>query len=204
MSFFQNPGPVIKQRREKLSLSIRELARRTGLSASFISQLERGKSNVSMESLGKISEQLDLTIKDFFLETDPLDALVLNQEESCPEGEFDGEYTPVVRSGCRPRLVFPDSGVSYELLMNDLTREMEAVYGRISPGTGNIARRLRKPTEEFIFVVSGSLNVVLKGKTQTIHQGDSIYFEGYDLEELSCASEDQDAIWISVITPPIF
>jgi transcriptional regulator with XRE-family HTH domain len=204
MSFFQNPGLIIKQRREKLGLSIRELARRTGLSASFISQLERGKSNVSLESLGKISEQLELTIKDFFLDKDPLDALVINQEDPCPEDTFDGEYTPVVRAGCRPRLVFPNSGVSYELLMNDLTRNMESVYGRISPGTGNIARRLRKPTEEFIFVISGSLKVVLKGKTYTIHQGDSIYFEGYDMEELSCASEVEDAIWISVITPPIF
>ncbi len=204
MSFFQNPGPFIKQRREKLGLAIRELARRTGLSASFISQIERGKSNVSLESLGKIAEQLDLTIKDFFLDKDPLNALVLNEEGLCPEDEFDGEYTPVVRAGCRPRLVFPNSGVRYELLMNDLTRNMESVYGRISPGTGNIARRLRKPTEEFIFVISGSLKVVLKGKPYTINQGDSIYFEGYDMEELSCASEDEDAIWISVITPPIF
>lgn len=204
MSNFQNPGYIIKQRREELGLSIRELARRTGLSASFISQLERGKSNVSLDSLGKISEELDYSIKDFFQEPDPLKELVSNDKEPCPEEEYNGEYSPVVRAGCRSRLIFPNSGVSYEMLMTDLTRNMEAIYGRISPGTGNIVRRLRKPTEEFIFLISGSLKIILKGKTHLLHPGDSIYFEGFDLEELSCATEDQDAIWISVITPPIF
>lgn len=204
MTEFQNPGSIIKQRREEMGLSIRELARRTDLSASFISQLERGKSNVSLDSLGKISEGLEYSIKDFFQELDPLKELISNDVEPCREKEYDGEYSPVVRADCRSRLVFPNSGVSYEMLMTDLTRNMEAIYGRISPGTGNIVRRLRKPTEEFIFLISGSLKIILKGKIHLLYPGDSIYFEGFDLEELSCASEDQDAIWISVITPPIF
>ena len=88
--------------------------------------------------------------------------------------------------------------------MNDLNREMEAIYGRISPGSGNVVRRLRKPTEELIFLIAGKMKVVLKDKEYLLNPGDSVYFDGYDLAELSCASSDQDAIWISVITPPIF
>lgn len=204
MTLQSDPGLIIKNRREELDLTIRELARRTGLSASFISQIERGKSNVSLDSLGKLAEQLDCAMKDFFQEMDPLAQLVEETEQTCLDERPPGEYDPVVRRGCRPRLTLPNSGVSYELLMNDLSREMEAIYGRISPGSGNVVRRLRRPTEELIFLVAGRMKVVLKDKEYFLDPGDSVYFDGYDLLELSCASQDQDAIWISVITPPIF
>jgi transcriptional regulator with XRE-family HTH domain len=204
MSLSSNLGVIIKSRREDLNLTIRELARRTGLSASFISQIERGKSNVSLESLGKLSETLDCSMKDFFMELDPLLELSNTVDDPCIDNEDGIEYTPVVRRGCRPRLTIPNSGVSYELLMNDLNREMEAIYGRIAPGSGNVVRRLRKPTEELIFIIGGRMKIVIKEKEYILEPGDSIYFDGFDLEELSCASDDQDVIWISVITPPIF
>ena len=109
-----------------------------------------------------------------------------------------------MRAGCRPRLYFPNSGVNYELLVKDLTRNMEPIYGRLSPGTGNVARRLRKPTEEFIFVLVGKLLIGIEDEEYILNPGDSIYFEGYDLQKLACASENEDVIWISVITPPVF
>ena len=204
MSLSSNLGVIIKTRREDLNLTIRELARRTGLSASFISQIERGKSNVSLDSLGKLSEKLDCSMKDFFMELDPLLDLANTEDEPCIDNEDSIEYTPVVRRGCRPRLTIPNSGISYELLMNDLNREMEAIYGRISPGSGNVVRRLRKPTEELIFIIGGRMKIMVNQKEYILNPGDSIYFNGFDLEELSCASDDQDVIWISVITPPIF
>jgi quercetin dioxygenase-like cupin family protein len=81
---------------------------------------------------------------------------------------------------------------------------MEPIFGRLSPGTGNVARRLRKPTEEFIFVLVGKLLIGVGEEEYILNAGDSIYFEGYDLQKLACASEAEDVIWISVITPPVF
>lgn len=43
---------------------------------------------------------------------------------------------------------------------------MKAICGRLAPGTGNVARRLRKPTEEFIFVLSGASCVGLDAGEQ--------------------------------------
>jgi glyoxylate utilization-related uncharacterized protein len=113
-------------------------------------------------------------------------------------------YSPIVRAGSRPRLYFPDLGVDYELLVKDLTHTMEPIFGRLSPGSGNIARRLRKPTEEFIFVLVGKLLIGLEDKEYILNPGDSIYFEGNKLNILACASEDSDVVWLSVITPPTF
>jgi transcriptional regulator with XRE-family HTH domain len=199
-------GLRIKTRRKELGFTIRELARRTGLSASFISQVEHSKTSVSLDSLRQIAEQLDISIHYFF--SDPLPEITYTAATTPCADDVEStdslEYSPVVRAGCRPRLYFPDSGVNYELLVKDLTRNMEPIFGRLSPGTGNVARRLRKPTEEFIFVLVGKLLIGLEDKEYILNPGDSIYFEGYHLQKLACASETDDVIWISVITPAVF
>ena len=206
MTADQDVGLRIKSRRKELDLTIRELARRTGLSASFISQVERSKTKISLDSLRLIAEHLDTPIHHFFTEPEPevsYTAAIAPCEDNYDQSPLI-EYTPVVRSGCRPRLYLPDSGVNYELLVKDLTRNMEPIFGRLSPGTGNVARRLRKPTEEFIFVLAGKLLIGINEKEYILNPGDSIYFEGYDLQKIACASETEDVIWISVITPPVF
>jgi transcriptional regulator with XRE-family HTH domain len=199
-------GIRVRTRRKELNLTIRELARRTGLSASFISQVEHSKTKVSLDSLRPIAEHLDSSIHYFFSEPPPeiSFAAATTPCEDDPDSTDPMEYSPVVRAGCRPRLYLPDSGVNYELLVKDLTRGMEPVFGRLSPGTGNVARRLRKPTEEFIFVLAGKLLLGIQDKEYILNPGDSIYFEGYNLQKLACASEAEDVIWISVITPPVF
>lgn len=196
-------GLRLKERRTEVDLTIRELARRTGLSASFISQVERGKANLSIDSLHQIAECLEVSIQ--YLLSDGESTKGLPADEKPWEAEdLIAEYTPVVRSGSRPKLFFPDSGVNYEMLTNDLNHKMEPFMGRLSPGTGNVARRLRRDTEEFIFVQSGSLLVGLDDTEYILDPGDSIYFEGYRLQKIACASETEDVIWISVITPPVF
>ena len=193
-------GEQIKQRRLEMGLTGRELARRTGLSPSFISQLERGKTKVSLETLRLIAEQLDVSLLHFLSEEPPAFAAPSDMETA----PFPKIREAVVRVEHRPQLTFPDAGVTYELLARDLSRKMEAMCGRLAPGTGNVARRLRVPTEEFIYVLSGSLVIGLRSGEYQLNPGDTISFEGADLVRLSCASEDEDAVWISVITPPAF
>ena len=93
--------------------------------------------------------------------------------------------------------------MSYELLTNDLNRKMEAIFERLQPGAFKLARPLREPTEEFIYMLSGSLSVGLDTGEHTLNPGDSIYFEGRSLRKLACASKSEDAVWIAVITPPV-
>lgn len=57
----------IKKFREKKNLSIHELARRTGLTASYISNLEKGKrDNPSKDTMEKIAEALGKTVVEIF------------------------------------------------------------------------------------------------------------------------------------------
>lgn len=203
-------GGRLKKRRHRMGFSLRELARRTDLTASFLSQVERGQANASLDSLRRIAEALNVSMLYFLSEPaeetpEPAQAPI-SPATSGFVGSGDSSaprYDPVVRADARPQLTFTDSGVSYELLVPTLSRKMEVIRGEIPPGMHNVVRRLREPTEEFIYVLSGLLRVELKSGTHLLQPGDTIYFQGMDLLDLTAAS-DENAVWISVITPPVF
>lgn len=176
-------GQKIRKRRADFGFSLRDLAQKTGLTASFISQVERGVTSPSLNSLRKIAEALEVPLLHFMTDT--------------------SRRSPVVRANARPHLDLDDSAVRYSMLTPDLSHKMEAIYGCLETCSGNIVRTLSVPTEEFIHILSGSLKVVVGEEEYILAPGDSIYFEGHALKELSCAS-DQPVNWISVITPPVF
>ena len=66
-------GQKLKQRRDELKLSLRTAAQ-TGLSAAFLSQIEHGKSNPSLNSLQRIAKTLGVPLH-FFL-TIPNDSTI--------------------------------------------------------------------------------------------------------------------------------
>jgi len=56
-------GKAIKQRRETLGLTIRDLSDLTGLSKTTIAQVEKGSTNPTFEVLQKVFKYLNLEIK---------------------------------------------------------------------------------------------------------------------------------------------
>ena len=59
-------GPRLRAQREQLGVSLRELARRIGVSASLISQIERDKVNPSVSTLYSLVKELGLGMGDLF------------------------------------------------------------------------------------------------------------------------------------------
>lgn len=176
-------GQRIRARRQELDLSLRELAERVELTASFLSQIERDLASPSIESLRKVSQALDVPIFYFLVE---------------PETK-----SPVVRRDMRLKLMLPESRLTYELLTPDLNRKMEVFVAELEPGNANIATRLLQDTEECIYVLQGELEIQLAEEVYWLGPGDSIYFEGPLLRRLT-AKGDQTLRFVSAITPPIF
>src|SRR5215510_9020822 len=64
-------GPRLRAQREQMGLSLREVARRIGVSASLISQIERDKVNPSVSTLYALVRELRLGMGELFsTETD--------------------------------------------------------------------------------------------------------------------------------------
>jgi len=59
-------GNVIRDRRKHLGLTLAEMARRTGVSLGYLSQIELGKNSASIETLYKISLGLGLKMSELF------------------------------------------------------------------------------------------------------------------------------------------
>ena len=59
-------GRRIRERRKERTLTLKQLANRTGLSVSLISQIELGKSAASMSTLHKLATALQVRMTYFF------------------------------------------------------------------------------------------------------------------------------------------
>ena len=53
-------------RKERLKLTHSEFAKRLGYDRTFLSRVERGVQNITLETLDKICDGLGITIKEFF------------------------------------------------------------------------------------------------------------------------------------------
>lgn len=63
-------GHILKKLRKERKLTLKDLAEQTGVSISFLSQVERGKSSVTLESLRKIADALNVDPSVFFSESE--------------------------------------------------------------------------------------------------------------------------------------
>ena len=133
-------GEQIRARRTELGLGLRELARATGLSATFIGNLERGRANPTLETLRKVADALGT----------PLFRLLVGT----------AERNPVVRHDQRKRMVVPPGHVSVEIMVPDLMHKMVLFQVHATAADGNlVGPPLMAPTEECILVVQGNFDI---------------------------------------------
>ncbi|NCF66506.1 MAG: helix-turn-helix transcriptional regulator [Anaerolineaceae bacterium] len=173
-------GERIRIRRKELNLSLRELGQKTGVSASFLSQVENDQVSPSLNSLQSIATALQVPMF-YFLS--------------------DAQGGAVVRAGERSKLYFSDSKIGYDLLTPDFTRQMMAVLIRLEPYARRIAMPLARPTEQWMHVVQGCLQIKIGDDMHVLDPGDTIYYNGDLLNEF-CSASDDELVIICCITPP--
>jgi XRE family transcriptional regulator, regulator of sulfur utilization len=75
-------GARVKTERQRLGLSLRALAERTGFSASFLSQVELDQTTPSLASLAKLAQSLGVTLSALLAEQEsPSEATVLRAKD---------------------------------------------------------------------------------------------------------------------------
>lgn len=66
MDIKESFGQRVKLLRKGKGLSQEDLAEKSGLNRPYISAIEQGKRNVSLEVIEKLAEALEIAIKEFF------------------------------------------------------------------------------------------------------------------------------------------
>jgi two-component system response regulator len=79
-------GSLIKRRRKQLGLSQEALAERADLHRTYVTDIERGSRNISIESISKLATALEVSIGALFLEGTSSE----NQSPGSPQGAANG------------------------------------------------------------------------------------------------------------------
>ncbi|MBR3382325.1 MAG: cupin domain-containing protein [Clostridia bacterium] len=178
-----NIGERIKQKRLKLGLTQEELAARTELSKGFISQLERDLTSPSIATLMDILEVLGTDISDFFAR-DEEEKVVFT-----PDDMFVSEDDEVRSSICW-------------LVPNAQKNALEPILVTLKPG-GSTYPDDPHDGEEFGYVLSGSVTLILGARKFKLHKGDSFCYKPTEQHYLINGSQrDSRVIWVA--TPPSF
>jgi len=179
-------GVNIKRLREDQDLTLRALAKKLRLSASFLSQVESGKASPSLSTLKSIADALSTTIGNLIGEAQKL------------------EDNPVVRSSERKHVQEAGRGINlYLLTSRDPNKQMEPLLFKLKEGATSGERSYKHFGQEFVMVLRGVIEVTLNDMLYVLKKGDSIYFNSNVPHSFkNIGKEEAEAVW--VVTPPTF
>lgn len=189
-------GTRLREERERMSISQRELARRIGLSASLISQIESGQSKPSVGTLYAIVTELGASVDDVFRGNGHTGA-GHGGNGDLPEGPDHG---PVVRSDER-HVIDLDSGVRWERLTSHRHEDVDFLHVVYDVGGSSASDTvmMRHPGREYGVVMSGRLGVQLGFDQYELEPGDSIGFDSTQPHRLwNLGDEPVHGIWFVV------
>ena len=177
-------GERLRAIRQLRRCTLRTVAERSGLSESFLSQVERGRSNASIGSLRRIADAIGVSVADLF--------------------EPNGPPRPkVLRRADRPALTFGVLGRKLLLTPKPL-HQLEVFVGELDPGGSSGPEPYAHGDSEELFVVlNGTVQLELDGELHALEPGDSIDYRSSTPHRISNIGEElAEVMWI--ISPPSY
>jgi transcriptional regulator with XRE-family HTH domain len=177
-------GERLRALRQARRATLRAIAARSGLSESFLSQVERGRSSASIASLRRIADALGVSMADLF--------------------GPDGVPGPrVLRRNERPALSFGILGRKLLLTPRPL-HHLEVFAGELEVG-GSTGEQpyAHGDSEELFVVLSGTVQLELGGEVFELERGDSIDYRSSIPHRISNVGQElAEVMWI--ISPPSY
>ena len=176
-------GDKLRRLRLQRGLTQEELANRCELSKSFISLLERDLTSPSLDTLADLLESLGSDLPTFFREKD--EKLVFGSEDIFVKED--------------PELM---KGMIRWLIPSAQKNQMEPILVEMGPG-GETAEDDPHEGEEFGYVLSGTIRIVLGDRAERVRKDESFYFRPAAPHKLVNAGKGVcRVLWVS--TPPSF
>lgn len=178
-------GADLRALRKSRGVTLTELALATGRSVGWLSQVERGISQPSIDDLRLLADRLEAPLSLFFGDPDAPAA----------------ERGHVVRWNAGRSLGAPEGGLTEMLLSPDLGGAFEIVHSVFDPGA-ELAEAQTRPTEEAGYIISGNLDLWISDQVFSLNKGDSFRFRGEPYRWRNPGDEPCVVIW--VIAPPVY
>jgi transcriptional regulator with XRE-family HTH domain len=202
-------GQRLRQVRTARGISLREMARRVGVSASFVSQVERGKSNPSVGTLYAFVAELGTTLDELTGRHSVSDQAVPAPESVAAPGQqlswnphaavWPRIGAPVQREQERRRIQL--SGVVWERLTHDDDPYTDFLHVRYAPGSASCPEddMMRHGGHEYGYIISGQIDIQIGFDLYHLEPGDSIHFDSTTPHRLSNPyNEPCTGIWVVI------
>jgi transcriptional regulator with XRE-family HTH domain/quercetin dioxygenase-like cupin family protein len=221
-------GSRVREERLRQKIGVRELARRVGVSASLISQVELGKASPSVGTLYAIVNELGLSLDQLFFQQsnrshgrpgdeapDPETAALQRGSQPVgsqpvdpgaePRQQWAAEpparaVEPVVRRGSGKAIQLA-TGVRWERLAPPTPQDVDFLQVAYQPGSESCPpdSLMRHSGHEYGHVISGRMGVTIGFETYELGPGDSVAFDSTMPHRLfAIGDEIVEAIWVVV------
>jgi XRE family transcriptional regulator, regulator of sulfur utilization len=176
-------GETLRRLRQGRGLSLNDVAAGSGISPSFLSLVENGRSDITIGRLTRLVEFFQISITD----------ILPSPEAAEPD---------IVRAAERRLIHSPAEGIDVFMLSVDTHRTMMPMLLVFEPGA-KLAEYGRHPGEEFLHVIEGTLELTLMGsEPRLLKAGDSAYYPGDRMHLFANAGDDAPLKLVCVDSPP--
>lgn len=181
-------GEKIKSLRLKREMSIEEVAKKSGLSASTVSGIEDQRVSPPLGTIILLAKALHVTVGEVFGESGDSPFCIVRSEEKNTASRFGSTGGTT-------------GGYSYKSLGHQKqNRHMEPFLVTLTPAEAAQAEPNRHDGEEILFVLEGQVEVKLADHTDILNPGDSIYYDSNLPHVVSCHGKEPAKIFAVIYT----
>lgn len=196
-----NVGSLIRRERQRQGLSLRELARRVGVSASMLSQVETDRTRPSVSTIYAIATELGISIDALLSDSGGAvsagGAMAGSRRGPAGAPSLDELACQLVRPEDRRKLEL-ESGVTWELLSDLLPHLVDFMFVTYEPGgrSSSSGKLMRHTGTEFAYLLRGKLKIQVGFDEYVLQAGDALAFDSSEPHLLvNEGSEPAEGIW---------
>lgn len=194
-------GKRLRDAREESGLSLRELARRIGTSASLVSQIETEKVRPSVSSLYAIVSELGVSMDAIVFGTERVEPGTTEGGTEGPQSLVSAADQPLIQRRETRQAIRFGSGVRWELLTPVPVAGTEFLYVVYEPGAESSPAGTfqRHSGREWSVILSGTLHVSVAFDEYELGPGDSITYDSTVPHRLkNRGTEPVEALWFQI------
>ena len=175
-------GRALRDLRRERKLSLRDVSDATGISSSFLSLVENGKSDITIGRLMTLARFFDVHVSDLL-----------------PPGS--GRDPIVIRGDERRHFGSPSEGIELYLLGPDSERRFLPILVEFE-AKSDVAEFVEHEGEEYIYVLEGRVQLAVEGHEPVVLEaGDGAYYRA-DRPHLFKSADGKRATVFGVVAPP--
>lgn len=168
-------GQNVRAERKRQGISVRQLAKRLGVSASFISQFELGQSKAAVNTLFSIATELNLSLDEL------LGSTVNTDHSNGAASARPHRLTDTGNQAAFAEYLQLQNGVRWKRLADTPPdHHVQFLITEYDPGSDSAPGDApqRHPGHDYGYMLEGTLTIEIDGQTRTLSAGEAIHMRG--------------------------